>query len=140
MLAALIGELLGGPLSEEPGWRGYALPRLLSTRTPLSAALTLGAIWAVWHLPLFFMPGVNQFHMSFVIFAANVIALSVMMTWVFIHTRESVLIAILMHLMINVTENTYHLAVVTAVDWVAAALIIALGGLPAPGAKVASDG
>ena len=40
-------------LGEEPGWRGFVLPRLLVGRSALSAALILGVIHAVWHLPLF---------------------------------------------------------------------------------------
>jgi membrane protease YdiL (CAAX protease family) len=49
--------LLGGPLFEEPGWRGFALPRLEAQFGPLPAALLLGTIWAAWHLPLFLYPG-----------------------------------------------------------------------------------
>lgn len=49
--------LLGGPLGEEPGWRGYALPRLESAFGPVRGSLLLGLLWAGWHLPLFFYPG-----------------------------------------------------------------------------------
>jgi membrane protease YdiL (CAAX protease family) len=49
--------LLGGPLFEEPGWRGFALPRLESRFGPLRASLILGTVWAAWHLPLFLYPG-----------------------------------------------------------------------------------
>ena len=40
-------------LGEEPGWRGFALPRLLSGRSALAAALIVGVIHMVWHLPLY---------------------------------------------------------------------------------------
>jgi CAAX protease family protein len=49
--------LLGGPLGEEPGWRGYALPRLESALGPVSGSLVLGLLWSGWHLPLFWYPG-----------------------------------------------------------------------------------
>jgi len=49
--------LLGGPLFEEPGWRGFALPRLEARFGPLRASLLLAVLWAGWHLPLFFYPG-----------------------------------------------------------------------------------
>jgi len=49
--------LLGGPLGEEPGWRGYALPRLEQALGPVRASLVLGLFWAGWHLPLFLYPG-----------------------------------------------------------------------------------
>jgi membrane protease YdiL (CAAX protease family) len=49
--------VLGPPLVEEPGWRGYALPRLQKHMNPLPAAVLVGVLWATWHLPLFFIPG-----------------------------------------------------------------------------------
>jgi len=52
-----LSTLLGGPLGEEPGWRGYALPRLEERFGPLRASLMMGVLWAGWHLPLFLIPG-----------------------------------------------------------------------------------
>jgi membrane protease YdiL (CAAX protease family) len=49
--------LLGGPLGEEPGWRGYALPRLEARFGPVRASLLLAFLWTGWHIPLFFYPG-----------------------------------------------------------------------------------
>lgn len=49
--------LLGGPLFEEPGWRGFALPRLEARFGAVPAGLFLGAIGATWHLPFFWYPG-----------------------------------------------------------------------------------
>ncbi|MFJ7999840.1 lysostaphin resistance A-like protein [Streptomyces sp. NPDC096310] len=55
--AFLVGMLIGGPLAEEPGWRGTAHPRLRASLGRYQVGLVLGAIWAVWHLPLFFIDG-----------------------------------------------------------------------------------
>jgi membrane protease YdiL (CAAX protease family) len=49
--------LVGGPLGEEPGWRGYALPRLQAVLGPVQGTVVLAVLWAAWHLPLFFYPG-----------------------------------------------------------------------------------
>ncbi len=48
---------LGGPVPEEPGWRGFALPRLQERYGPVRATLILAPLWAGWHLPLFQMQG-----------------------------------------------------------------------------------
>jgi membrane protease YdiL (CAAX protease family) len=45
-------NLLGGPLGEEAGWRGFALPRLQNRFSPLTSSLALGFLWANWHVPL----------------------------------------------------------------------------------------
>jgi uncharacterized protein len=131
LIAGLIGQILGGPLAEEPGWRGYALPRMLARMNPLPAAITLGVIWGFWHLPLFFMPGVNQFHMHFASFLLQVITLSTLMTWVFINTRGSVLIAILIHLLTNLLGDLEHLLAGALVELVGVIVIVAAGGLSA---------
>jgi uncharacterized protein len=59
MLVLVVGLInpLDGPLGEEPGWRGFVLPRLQSGRSPLHATLILGLLVAAWHLPLVFLPG-----------------------------------------------------------------------------------
>ncbi len=102
--------MIYGPLPEELGWRGYALDRLQSRWNALVSSLVLGAIWAVWHLPIFFMrgsllsevlpPGSTQFWVSM---GPGILATAVIMTWVYNHTRRSILAAILLHFMMNFT-------------------------------------
>ena len=46
----------GGPLTEELGWRGYALPRLQAKYSPFVSTLILGFIWSIWHFPQFIVP------------------------------------------------------------------------------------
>src|SRR5262249_52349042 len=52
----LIIAIIGGPLLEEAGWRGFALPRLQPRYGPLVGTLILGLLWALWHLPEFLVP------------------------------------------------------------------------------------
>ena len=88
-------------VGEELGWRGYALPKLLVGRSVLSASLILGVLWGAWHLPTFFVPGAPQHGLPFSAFVLFTVAYSVLFTWVYLHTRGSVLIATLLHGAIN---------------------------------------
>ncbi|HLO31068.1 MAG TPA: type II CAAX endopeptidase family protein [Anaerolineales bacterium] len=95
---ALIQSLLLGPLGEEFGWRGLALPLLQRRFSPFWASLTLGVIWAIWHAPAFLMSGTPQSAWSFGPFFIGLIAITVIMTPLFNASRGSLLIAILYHL------------------------------------------
>ncbi|MBD2078871.1 type II CAAX endopeptidase family protein [Leptolyngbya sp. FACHB-17] len=93
--------LIGGPLGEEFGWRGYLLPRLQRRFNALWASLILGIIWSTWHLPLFFTPGTVQQQLPIVLFFLNTTALSILFTWLFNRTDGSVVIAIVLHTAVN---------------------------------------
>src|SRR5215213_2515337 len=84
-------------LGEELAWRGFALPRLLSRYNAFAASLILGVIWSLWHLPLIWTQGNGMFDQPVWLLLLDVTAKSVLFTWVFLHTRGSVLIAMLFH-------------------------------------------
>jgi uncharacterized protein len=84
-------------LGEEPAWRGFALPRLLARNNALVASLILGVLWALWHLPLLWIEGTTRYHEPFWPILVDNTAKSVLFTWVFLHTRGSLLMAILLH-------------------------------------------
>ena len=88
---------------EELGWRGYALPRLARRLGLGGAGLVLGAIWALWHLPLFFMPGSGSDGRSFLQYLLWVMPISVAMAWLYWRTRGSLLLTMLMHASVNNT-------------------------------------
>jgi membrane protease YdiL (CAAX protease family) len=90
-----------GPLGEELGWRGFALPRLLHRHSALTASVIVGLIWGLWHLPAFFISGLPQNQLSLPAFFVGCVALSVLMTWVYQHTQGSLLFAILIHWLFN---------------------------------------
>ncbi len=129
-----------GPLGEEFGWRGFALPRLLQHRHPLAAALILGAIWWAWHLPTFFIPTLSQSHLSIPFFLLNSLALSVIMTWLYQRAQGDLLLMILVHLTANYCGAIgvpFNAAV--SAEVACAALIVAGGGLRSGAPQNQSD-
>ena len=84
-------------LGEEPAWRGFALPRLLERHQALTASLLLGVVWGLWHLPLVFTEGSALFGQPIWLLLTDIVAKSVLFTWVFLRTRGSVLLAALLH-------------------------------------------
>jgi membrane protease YdiL (CAAX protease family) len=80
------------PLGEEPGWRGFALPRLQAERSPLLATLILGVLVAAWHAPLL----LPQYGLRPLDLLATV-AVTFWYTWLFNHTGGSVLMTIVAH-------------------------------------------
>jgi membrane protease YdiL (CAAX protease family) len=100
-LLPMIGfMLILGPV-EEIGWRGFALPILQRHLVPFWAGVALGAVWAVWHLPAFFLGGTPQSAWGFVPFFAGSVACSVMLTAFFNQARGSILLAMLFHFQMN---------------------------------------
>lgn len=95
--------LVRGPLREEIGWRGFAVPRLQHLYSPLLGTFILSVIWTVWHLPLHlngvYEGGINGFFERFYI---N-IPLTFLLTWVYNHSRGSLLLTTLLHTSINST-------------------------------------
>jgi uncharacterized protein len=103
--------LIGGPLFEEPGWTGFAQPRLQRLFGPLSGGLILGSLWALWHLPGFFIPSQNVTDipprgtvLDFVVFALALMGLRLIIIWVVNNTKNSVFMAILVH----ASWNTFY--------------------------------
>jgi uncharacterized protein len=86
-----------GPVGEEPGWRGFALPGLQSTLSPLASTAILAVLITVWHLPLFFLGG-GGLPLSIIVGGViGPLTFTFVATWLFNHTRGSVLMTIIMH-------------------------------------------
>ena len=98
--------LLGGPLPEEPGWRGFALPRLQSRFHPIVASVILGTLWAAWHLPFFLYPGWSQCPIA--TYFLLLIALSILMTFVTNLARFGVIAPIAMHAVFNTSGRYFQ--------------------------------
>jgi membrane protease YdiL (CAAX protease family) len=99
----------GSALGEEIGWRGYALPRLQSRMSALGASLIIGPIWALWHLPLWLTGTPGRTPTLYAAFVISVIALSVILTWVYNSTGGSLLMVVLLH-------ATYNLPITLSID------------------------
>jgi len=146
LLGFVITMFVGGPLAEELGRRGYALDPLQREWGALGGTLILGAIWIVWHFPLFYIRGASQQLMGLgsarsLVWAIQLLALTVLISWVYNHTSRSILAALLMHFFANTTTTLvaglgtplplrFELGRTSA--WVLAAVVALLTGLAAP--------
>jgi membrane protease YdiL (CAAX protease family) len=121
---------------EEPGWRGFALPRLQTGRSALFASLILGVLIAGWHLPLMF---VGQVHYSDLV---TIMGAVIIFNWVFNNANGSVLIIMLMHAMNNAISGSFfspmfsgadsvRLGWLLAVVWSAVAIVVVIVTGPA---------
>jgi membrane protease YdiL (CAAX protease family) len=124
-------------LGEELAWRGFALPRLLTRYNALVASVVLGVIWALWHLPLLWTEGNGMFQLPVWLLLLDLTAKSILFTWVFLHTRGSVLIAMLFHGATNlflvspevVSTGDFQVAVLAMVGkWVLVGIVLVVAG------------
>lgn len=137
ILAFPLYLFVGGPLAEEPGWRGFALPRLLENHGALFSTLLIGVIWACWHLPLFAVPGTGSGSglAGFVWFFLQLSGWGVLLGWVYINTR-SLLLCVLFHAAGNtfvsailpVVAGTRPYMLMDAFIWVVVLLVVVVAG------------
>jgi membrane protease YdiL (CAAX protease family) len=129
----------GVALPEEIGWRGFALPRMQLRYGPLWGTLLLGVLWAFWHLLFFLTPvhgggpgtGFATFLTNFSIFFLMVMAVAIITTWVFNHTRGSIFISNLVHASVD-TPQLVWIPLFLAVDETRLNLAVLIGfGIPA---------
>jgi len=132
--------------NEEPGWRGFALPRLQTQYAPVPATLILGVVWAFWHLPqlvadpsaVYGFAWLVEETPAIILRVVNIVGFAFLLTWVYNET-ESVLLALLLHAGINTVNSTLvpisleaitgesFMTVLIAVDvgvWLVAVLLI----------------
>jgi membrane protease YdiL (CAAX protease family) len=95
---------------EEIGWRGFALPRLADRFGLRIASVLLGVIWAIWHLPQFYIADADTYHQSFVVWAPQVVALSIALAWLYAKSGGSLLLVMLMHSAINNSKDIFSSA------------------------------
>jgi membrane protease YdiL (CAAX protease family) len=109
-LPALFTSYLVDPIGEETGWTGFALPRLQQRFKPWLSAVILGVLWAIWHLPAFFVPSeMGVFNpVNFVFFVLSSIFIRIVWTWVINNAQGSGVAGILLH----ASSNAVSLALI----------------------------
>ncbi|HLJ52942.1 MAG TPA: CPBP family intramembrane glutamic endopeptidase [Rhizomicrobium sp.] len=121
-----------GPWGEETGWRGFALPRLLTLHSPLTAALILGVIWGIWHTPAFLASGLTQSGMNFAWFLVGSTCLTILMTWIYVNANGNYLVAgFIPHMMANLLFSAHvvtNVKIEALVFIVIVAVILAVSG------------
>jgi uncharacterized protein len=98
-LPALLTTYLINPIGEETGWTGFALHQLQKQCSPWLSALILGVVWAIWHLPAYFIPSeMGEFNpFGFVIFMFIAVFTRVIWTWVTNKAKGSGIAGVLLH-------------------------------------------
>ncbi|WP_432562482.1 CPBP family intramembrane glutamic endopeptidase [Kineococcus sp. SYSU DK003] len=127
-LPMLALQIVTTALAEEPGWRDFALPRLQRRFGPVTGTVVLGLLWGAWHLPLFLTDwgGEDVTWVQPVVFTAACVPLSLVMTWVFNRTGQSVPIVMLLHAGINSTYTLLWPAVFPGLDLDGSAHVVQL--------------
>lgn len=123
-LMFIIRGILNG---EEFAWRGAALPRLQAKYNALTSSLILSVPWILFHLPLFFTKGSTQENMSFLCYAFQLVATTILFTWIYNNTRGSVLLAYIFHASMNTWTELFSINAANHLqNWILTGVIVAL--------------
>jgi membrane protease YdiL (CAAX protease family) len=108
LLAMVILAIVLAPIMEEMGWHGYGVDSLRAKTGMMKATLLLGALWSVWHAPLFLISGTYQNQLArmadplfMVNFFVSVIPAAIIANWLYYKNSRSIGGAILLHSMLN---------------------------------------
>ena len=108
-LPALVMSVIFPALGEEPGWRGFALSRMQQRWGPLQGTFLLARLHALWHLPIYFIPGFTQLDsstpLSILGQSGAIIAASFVWTWLYNHGKQSIFFAMLIHAASNASPS-----------------------------------
>ena len=126
LLYLVILFFVGGPLGEEAGWRGFALPRLQARHGALLASLIVAVGWVLWHLPLFFIPESATWTGNLAVYAGLAVALSIIHTWMYNRAQASLFVVTLLHAAVDASTRTL-LPTIFGTDRAAANLVPLIG-------------
>ena len=121
--------LLFGPIPEEIGWRGYAWPRLSRAWGGVPAALGLGAVWALWHLPLFLLPGFHHQAIEPIGWTLEIVSHAAVLGVLVLGSRGSLGPAVLFHACTNAAADLWPLTGAASVTRTALMVLVGVGAL-----------
>jgi membrane protease YdiL (CAAX protease family) len=121
-------------LGEEIGWRGFALPWLQKRYNALTSSLILGVIWAIWHLPLFWLPGDFHQQLPLLWFLLQTMSITILYTWIYNATQGSLWMILLLHAASNTAFGVLPILPEAASGslrpaWILVALLMISAGL-----------
>ncbi len=125
--------LLFAATFEELGWRGYAFDSLQSRFSFLAAALLFSLLWSLWHLPLLFVKDSYQYEIwqqnpwFAVNFFVSIIPMGVIISWICVKNRKSVIAAILFHFIINMSQEALSMTQTTKCIETLVLAVVAVG-------------
>ena len=117
---------------EEVGCRGFALPLLQERFTGLTASLILGGAWAGRHPASATIPGLEAFWSGFSAFLFFVVAETLVLTWLWNHTRGSVLLMWILHAMVNASLSLFFVGDQVQQWWFAGGALGVVGSVVTP--------
>jgi len=104
---------------EELGWRGYAFDSLQSKYNFFTSSIIFGILWSLWHFPLIFVKNSYQYEIFQeniwfgVNFFVSIIAMGVIISWIWIKNKKSVIVAILFHFIVNISAEILEITQIT---------------------------
>ena len=96
---------------EEVGWRGYGEDSIAQYHSWFKESIIFGFVWALWHLPLFWIPGtyhyeIREMNILYMFnFLVSVVPMGFLTTWVYVKNGRSMLASIIFHLFINFMQE-----------------------------------
>ena len=101
LLVTMVYTFFSGPIAEEAGWRGFAVPRMFKRQSATTATLLQGVIWIFWHVPLIIVPNSSQSTAFWPVYAILILLINIILNWLYINSKGSLAVTILAHFSFN---------------------------------------
>ncbi|MEU8899537.1 type II CAAX endopeptidase family protein [Nocardia sp. NPDC048505] len=122
---AVFTFVLGGGIDEEFGWHGFALPHLQDRLPVWAANVTLGLLWSLWHLPLWWNPAVAQYDSNFPLYIVSTTGFALVLGWLFNASGGNVMVVVTAHTVANLAYGLQAAALDEVYQWID---VVVMGG------------